>query len=81
MYTSAPGKPARAEYIEHATESAIEGYRVAVDLYQVGNATTTDILDAEYERVSATLSNIDAKINLRVADLKLAYATGRLQPL
>ena len=72
---------AELEYMERATESATEGYRVAVDLYQVGNATTTDILDAEYERVSATLNNINAKIALRVADLKLAYATGRLQPI
>ena len=72
---------AELEYIERATESAIEGYRVAVDLYQVGNATTTDILDAEYERVSATLSNINAKIDLRIADIKLQYAAGRLAPL
>jgi len=72
---------AELEHIERATESAIEGYRVAVDLYQVGDATTTDILDAEYERVSATLNSINAKIDLRVADLELLYATGRLQPI
>jgi outer membrane protein len=72
---------AELEHIERATESATEGYRVAVDLYQVGDATTTDILDAEYERVSATLSNINAKINLRIANIKLLYALGRLEPL
>jgi outer membrane protein TolC len=70
---------AELAYIERATASAIEGYRVAVDLYQVGDATTTDILDAEYEQVSATLSNINAKIGLRMADIKLLYALGRLQ--
>lgn len=70
---------AELEYIERATASAIEGYRVAVDLYQVGDATTTDILDAEYEQVSATLSNINAKIGLRMADIKLLYALGRLE--
>ncbi|KIG12074.1 outer membrane efflux protein [Enhygromyxa salina] len=72
---------AELEYNERATESAIEGYRVAVDLYQVGDATTTDILDAEYERVDATLRNINAKIDLRRANIKLMYATGRLQPI
>jgi outer membrane protein len=72
---------AEIEYIERATESAVEGYRVAVDLYQVGDATTTDILEAEYEQVDATLRNINAKINLRIANLKLMYATGRLQPI
>jgi outer membrane protein len=72
---------AELEYIERASESAVEGYRVAVDLYQVGDATTTDILDAEYERVDATLRNINAKIDLRIANLKLTYATGRLEPV
>ncbi len=72
---------AELEYIERATESAAEGYRVAVDLYQVGEATTTDILDAEYDQVDATLRNINAKIDLRAADLKLLYATGRLEPI
>jgi outer membrane protein len=70
---------AELEYIERATASAVEGYRVAVDLYQVGDATTTDILDAEYEQVSATLSNINAKLGLRLADIKLLYALGRLE--
>ncbi len=72
---------AELQYIDRATESATEGYRVAVDLFQVGDATTTDILDAEYERVSATLRSINAKIDLRIADLKLRYATGRLEPI
>lgn len=70
---------AELEYIERATASAVEGYRVAVDLYQVGDATTTDILDAEYEQVSATLNNINAKLGLRLADIKLLYALGRLE--
>ncbi|PRP91050.1 outer membrane channel protein [Enhygromyxa salina] len=72
---------AELEYIERANESAAEGYRVAVDLYQVGDATTTDILDAEYERVDATLRNINAKIDLIIADIKLMYAIGRLEPV
>ena len=72
---------AELEYIERARASAAEGYRVAVDLYQVGDATTTDILDAEYEQVDTTLREINAKVDLRVANLKLLYATGRLDPI
>jgi outer membrane protein len=72
---------AELQYIERANESAVEGYRVAVDLYQVGDATTTDILEAEYGQVDATLRNINAKIDLRIANLKLMYATGRLDPI
>lgn len=72
---------AELEHIERATESATEGYRVAVDLFQVGDATATDILDAEYERVDASLRAINAKINLRAANLRLLYATGRLEPI
>jgi outer membrane protein len=70
---------AELEFIERATASAVEGYRVAVDLYQVGDATTTDILDAEYEQVSATLNEINTKIGLRLANIKLMYALGRLE--
>lgn len=70
---------AEIEHIERATASAVEGYRVAVDLYQVGDATTTDILDAEYEQVSATLNEINTKIGLRLANIKLLYALGRLE--
>jgi len=72
---------AEIEHLDRAAESAIEGYRVAVDLFQVGDATTTDILDAEYERVEATLRGINAKIDLRLANLRLEYATGRVEPI
>jgi outer membrane protein len=72
---------AALQYTEQAKQSAAEGYRVAVDLFQVGEATTTDILDAEYEQVSTTLNAINTKIDLRIANLKLEYATGRLEPL
>ncbi len=72
---------AELEYIQRANESAAEGYRVAVDLFQVGDATTTDILDAEYERVDASLRAINTRIDLLIASLRLEYATGRLEPI
>ncbi|EDM75565.1 outer membrane efflux protein [Plesiocystis pacifica SIR-1] len=72
---------AELEYIQRAEQSAEEGYRVAVDLYQVGDATTTDILDAEYGRVEASLRSINAQIDLRIANVKLEYALGRVKPV
>ena len=72
---------AELEYTQRAVDSAAEGYRVAVDLFQVGDATTTDILDAEFQRVDTTLQRINLAIDLRVADIKVAYATGRTPPI
>ena len=57
--------------------AAKEAYRVARDLYQVGRATTTDLIEAESELVTASLKEIDAALNYRVARVKLAHATGK----
>jgi outer membrane protein TolC len=66
---------------EKALRSAEAAYEVAVQLYQAGEATTTDIIDAESERVNARLLDINARIDLRVANAKLLHATGRLKPV
>jgi len=62
---------------ERALASAEEAYRVAVDLYRYGNATTTDVLNAELGLVNATLDDISARIDARIANAKLTYASGR----
>jgi outer membrane protein len=62
-----------------ASASAKEGYRVARDLYQVGRATTTDLISAETELVAASIKEINAAIDYHVARVKLAYATGSSQ--
>ncbi len=64
---------------ERAAQASEEGYRVATDLFKVGQATTTDIISAESERVSASLNDINARIDLRVANARLQYATGRIK--
>lgn len=72
---------AAIELNTRAVRSSAEAYRVAADLYQAGEATTTDIIDAEIARVSTTLQDFNAKIDLRVAEMKLRYAVGELEPI
>jgi outer membrane protein len=72
---------ATIELNARAVRSSEEAYRVATELFQAGTATTTDIIEAELARVSATLQEVNARIDLRVAELRLLYATGRLAPI
>ncbi len=78
-YTDLKKALASARYSEDAVAAAEEAYRVQVDLYRVGNATTTDIIVAETARVQAELTAINANIDVRVAAAKLEYSTGRTQ--
>ncbi len=72
-------KQARAA--RQAAEEAEEATRIALDAkmaqYKVGEATTTDVINAEQEFVSATLQRMAAYIDLHVARVRLAYAVGR----
>ncbi len=61
-------------------EAAEEAYRVATDLFRVGQATTTDIIVAEADLVNSELQAINSRIDLRAANARLLYATGRLEP-
>ena len=62
---------------EVALQAAEEAYRVTTDLYRVGRATTTDLIDAETELLSAKLANTNARIDLTIAGLRLTHATGQ----
>lgn len=64
---------------ERAETSAEAAYEQTAQLYQGGEATTTDVLEAEGERINATLQHVNALIDLRVANAKIARATGRDQ--
>jgi outer membrane protein len=57
--------------------AAKEAYRVATDLYRVGRATTTDLMEAESELVAASLKKVDALLDYRIASVRLQHATGR----
>ncbi len=64
-----------------AVRSAAEAGRVAADLHRVGRATGTDVLVAEQRQLDATLAEINARIDLQVANSKLLYALGRTEAL
>lgn len=63
-----------------ALEAAVEAYRVASELFAAGSATTNDIIDAENDQLTAILRIINTRIDLRVANARLVYATGRIKP-
>lgn len=54
-----------------------EAYRVAVDLYRVGKATTTEVIEAETDLLGARLTEVNARIELRIAEVRLRHAVGR----
>jgi outer membrane protein TolC len=54
-----------------------EAYRVAVDLYRVGKTTTTELIDAETDLLSARLNEINSRIELRISEVRLRHAVGR----
>ncbi|MFO0678323.1 MAG: TolC family protein [Polyangiaceae bacterium] len=57
--------------------SAEEAYRVRRDLYQNGKATLVEVTDAETDLTRARLESINARIEHRVARVRLLHAVGR----
>jgi outer membrane protein len=57
--------------------AAEESYRVRRVLFQNGRATSVELLDAELELTRARLIAVSARIDLRVARVRLGYAVGR----
>ncbi len=54
-----------------------EAYRVRRDLFQNARASNVELTDAETDLTSSRFSVVDAHIDLRIASLRLAHATGR----
>jgi outer membrane protein TolC len=63
-----------------AREAAEAAYEQRVELYRAGEATTSEIVEAELQRHNATLLDIDARIAVRVARARLLHATARERP-
>lgn len=57
--------------------SAEEGYRVRRSLFQSGRATSAELTDSETELTRARLDALGAKVDVRVAEVRFAHATGR----
>jgi len=60
---------------------AEEVYEQQSVLYSAGELTTTDLIAAETDRLNASLRSLNAKIDLRVARLKILRASGRVPPM
>jgi outer membrane protein len=59
-----------------AQQAARDAYQAAQQLYRVGEATTTDLLDAETRLLGTELQFIHARLDLASAQVRLAHAIG-----
>ncbi|HKY35605.1 MAG TPA: TolC family protein [Polyangiaceae bacterium] len=57
--------------------AAETSYRARRERFQVGQATTIELTEAQTELVSAKLEAIQAQVSVRVARARIAYVTGR----
>ena len=62
---------------ERGIVSAQEALRVRLELFRVGEASGSDLIDAEKELTSARLRQIEGRIGLLVAKARLDHAVGR----
>jgi outer membrane protein len=76
-YTDAKRAAAELEAAKRATEASQAAYDTAIQLFKVGKATTSELIDSEGELVVSQLRLINAHIDIRVAETKLTRALGR----
>jgi outer membrane protein TolC len=57
--------------------AAEESYRVRRELFRQGKATSVELTDAENDLARARLESINARIDQRVARVRIAHALGR----
>ena len=76
-YTDARKSVAALESAKRGAEAAQAAYDTEVELFKVGKATTTELIDSESELVNALLTLISAHVNIRIAETKLAKAVGQ----
>jgi outer membrane protein TolC len=57
--------------------AAEESYRVRRELFRQGKATSVELTDAENDLARARLESINARIDQRVARVRVVHATGR----
>jgi outer membrane protein len=61
---------------QQGVDAAEESYRVRKDLFGAGRASVVEMVDAETELSRSRIAALDARIDLRIALARLAYATG-----
>ncbi|WP_394837006.1 TolC family protein [Pendulispora rubella] len=57
--------------------SATEAYRVARELFNAGRGTSTTLTDSETELTRARLAELNARVDARIARVRLEHALGR----
>jgi outer membrane protein len=62
---------------QRAQRAATSAYETAKRLYRAGEATTTDLLDAETRLLAAELQLTHANIDFSIAQIRLEHATGK----
>jgi len=62
---------------QQGLDAAEESYRVRKDLFGANRASVVEIVDAETALLRARISALDARIDLRIALSRLAFATGQ----
>lgn len=58
-------------------ESALEGYRVARELFNNGRGTGTTLIDAETVLAQTRFEHLNARVDARLARIRLDHALGR----
>lgn len=58
-------------------ESAVEGYRVARELFNNGRGTATTLIDAEIVLAQTRFDFLNARVDARIARIRLDHALGR----
>lgn len=66
-----------AQALKRATLASEEAYRVATQRFKAGESTASELIDAQAELTQARLQEINARIDIKVASLRLRMATGR----
>ncbi|MCL2776835.1 MAG: TolC family protein [Polyangiaceae bacterium] len=65
------------ETTERQLASAVESYRVARELFNNGRGTGTTVIDAEQALAQTRLDHLNARVDARVARVRLDHALGR----
>jgi outer membrane protein TolC len=68
---------AAAGTAQRGLEAAEEAYRVRSDLYELGRGTNVELIDSESDVLRARLSAIRARVDAKIARVRLEHAVGR----
>jgi len=68
---------AAIESTQRQLESAVEGYRVARELFNNGRGTATTLIDAEIVLAQTRFEHLNARVDTRIARVRLEHALGR----